>query len=135
MALSDLYMGDLLFKLITHETDNVSNVTYRAQKPFFAEDVKDSQAFPRSAPEAQGLSHTFLKRLIARIKKDPACKMHKLMVLKGGVCIAEEAFGPYPLNYPHVTHSMCKSLTGMAIGLLLDEGKLSLEDNVYEIFG
>lgn len=31
-------------------------------------------------------------------------------------------------------HSMCKSITGMAIGLLIDEGKLSLDENIYNIF-
>ena len=29
---------------------------------------------------------------------------------------------------------MCKSITGMAIGLLIDEGKLSLDENIYNIF-
>ena len=29
---------------------------------------------------------------------------------------------------------MCKSITGMAVGLLIDEGKLKLEDNIYDIF-
>lgn len=134
MALSDLYMGDLLLKLITHETGNVSYVTYRAQKPVFPTDPADPQAFPRALPEAQGLSHTFVRQLISRLHEDPACKMHKLMIVKDGACIAEEQFGPYPLNHPHVTHSMCKSITGMAVGLLIAEGKLSLEDNVFDLF-
>lgn len=134
MALSDLYMGDLLLKLITHETGNVSYVSYRPQKPLFVPALDDTPYFARTAPEAQGLSHTFVKQMISRLKEDPACKMHKLMVIKNGACIAEESFGPYPLNHPHVTHSMCKSITGMAIGLLIDEGLLTLEDNVFDLF-
>ena len=54
--------------------------------------------------------------------------MHHFMVLRNGKVICEANFAPYRSRIWHVTHSMCKSITGMAIGLLVEEGKLSLED-------
>ena len=31
-------------------------------------------------------------------------------------------------------HSMCKSITGLAAGIAIDEGYFSLEDSIYDIF-
>ncbi|MEG0227420.1 MAG: serine hydrolase [Lachnospiraceae bacterium] len=61
--------------------------------------------------------------------------MHHMMVLKNGKVISECSFAPYPKGMWHITHSLCKSITGMAIGMLIEEGKLSLEDRVIDIFG
>lgn len=60
--------------------------------------------------------------------------MHHFMVLRNGKVICEANFAPYRSRIWHVTHSMCKSITGMAIGLLVEEGKLSLDENIYDIF-
>lgn len=60
--------------------------------------------------------------------------MHHFMVLRNGKVICEANFAPYRSGIWHVTHSMCKSITGMAIGLLVEEGKLSLDENIYDIF-
>jgi CubicO group peptidase (beta-lactamase class C family) len=47
--------------------------------------------------------------------------------------IAEGTFGAYDLHVWHITHSACKSITGLAIGMLIDEGKLDLEDSVPKV--
>ena len=43
--------------------------------------------------------------------------MHHFMALRHGKVICECNFAPYPKGMWHITHSMCKSITGMAIGL------------------
>ena len=48
--------------------------------------------------------------------------------------LCECNFAPYPKGMWHITHSMCKSITGMAVGLLIQEGKLRLDENIYDIF-
>ena len=56
-------------------------------------------------------------------------EMHHFMALRHGRVICECYFAPYPKGMWHVTHSMCKSITGMAIGMLVEEGKLKLDEN------
>ena len=48
--------------------------------------------------------------------------------------ICEADFAPYRKGIWHITHSMCKSITGMAVGFLVEEGKLELSENIYKIF-
>lgn len=56
------------------------------------------------------------------------------MALRHGKVICECNFAPYPKGIWHITHSMCKSITGMAIGMLIEEEKLKLDENIYDIF-
>lgn len=60
--------------------------------------------------------------------------MHHFMALRHGKVICECNFAPYPKGMWHITHSMCKSITGMAIGMLIEEEKLKLDENIYDIF-
>jgi CubicO group peptidase (beta-lactamase class C family) len=57
-----------------------------------------------------------------------------VIVLKNGKVIAEAAFGAYDQRIWHITHSECKSVTGLAVGILIGEGKLSLDDKIVDIF-
>ena len=50
--------------------------------------------------------------------------MHHLLVLRNGQVICECNFAPYRSGIWHATYSMCKSITGMAVGFLISEGKL-----------
>ena len=56
------------------------------------------------------------------------------MALRHGKVICECNFAPYSKGMWHITHSMCKSITGMAIGMLIEEEKLKLDENIYDIF-
>lgn len=62
------------------------------------------------------------------------CGTHACIVLRHGRVVSEGWYAPYSSRYWHVTHSMCKSVTGTAIGMLADEGRLSLDEHVCEIF-
>ena len=72
--------------------------------------------------------------LVEELAGSPDTDMHHFMVLRHGNVICETDFAPYRKGIWHITHSMCKSITGMAAGLLIDEGKLDLSENIYKIF-
>ena len=40
----------------------------------------------------------------------------------------------YSRNEWHISHSMAKTVCGMVIGTLVDEGRLGLDDRVADIF-
>ncbi|MCR5671825.1 MAG: beta-lactamase family protein [Butyrivibrio sp.] len=136
MARAELYVGELLLKLVSRETGEISKVDYHPQKPEFLGVKASLETFlERTSPESQGVSSAFFYDLIKELQEDKECKMHKFMALRHGKVIAECAFEPYDIDMWHVSYSMCKSITGMAIGILINEGKLSLDTKLSEIFG
>ena len=57
------------------------------------------------------------------------------MIARNGAVILEGAYMPYDLETWRVTHSLCKSLIGLAAGIAIDEGYFGLDDTVASIFG
>ncbi len=136
MPRAELYVGELLMKLVARQTGEISKVDYRPQKKAFsALPFPDEEFLLRATPESQGVSSAFFYELLKSLSRDKNCNMHKFMCLRHGKVICECAFDPFDMDMWHVTYSMCKSITGMAIGLLIEEGRLSLEDTLGDIFG
>lgn len=134
MAKEQLAVAELIMNLILGKTENVSRVDFFPQKKNFPEDLPYEQPFPRATPESQGVSSRLLSAMIRELYSSKYTDMHHLMVLRHGKVICECNFAPYPAGMWHITHSMCKSITSMAIGLLVNEGKLTLDENIYKIF-
>ena len=89
---------------------------------------------PRSSPEREGLSSRQLLEFLRRAQVHPTINPHTLMVLRHGKVVCSCSFAPYREDVWHVTHSMCKSVTALAVGMLVGEGKLSLEEHICDIF-
>jgi CubicO group peptidase (beta-lactamase class C family) len=92
-----------------------------------------SRSLPRSAPEAQGVSSAALLDFIndADAKLDG---MHGFMLVRHGHVIAEGWWAPYSASSRHSLFSLSKSFTSTAVGLAINEGKLSLDDEVMKFF-
>lgn len=90
---------------------------------------------PRSLPEAEGVSSAALATFYREIAASPTTNAHALLVLRHGRVVAEGYFAPYREGVWHVTHSMCKTITGCAVGLAIHEGLFGLDDPITEIFG
>ena len=93
-----------------------------------------SFAFVRATPESQGISSDLFAALLRELDTSKDTEMHHFMALRHSKVICECNFAPYPKGMWHITHSMCKSITGMAIGMLIEEEKLKLDENIYDIF-
>ena len=61
-------------------------------------------------------------------------EMHGLMLLRHGQVYAEGHWAPYNAQTPHILFSFSKSLTSTAIGFAVQEGILSLEDKLVDLF-
>ena len=134
MARAELDVGELLLKLVARETGEISKVDYRPQKPEFMHDSVIGETYlERRSPESQGVSSAFFVDLIRELSSDKKIYIHKFMALRHGKVIAECAFEPYTMDMWHVSFSMCKSIVGMAIGILIDEGRLSLDEKISDI--
>lgn len=155
MAKEQLAVIEMVTNMILGKTEGISKVDFVPQKTRCPEpengmhmhdkvpviqdqDIEKTknqqQIFPRKTPESQGIVSDHLRYLIQELADSPNTDMHHFMVLRHGNVICEADFAPYRKGIWHITHSMCKSITGMAVGFLVEEGKLELSENIYKIF-
>lgn len=133
MAKEQIAVAELVLNMILGKTGG-TRVDYFPQKPDFPFDAVYEQAFVRATPESQGISSDLFAALLRELDASKDTEMHHFMALRHGKIICECDFAPYPKGMWHITHSMCKSITGMAIGMLIEEEKLKLDENIYDIF-
>src|SRR5258707_1347607 len=91
--------------------------------------LADGSSLPRSSPEAQGISSADILAYVeaADHKIDT---LHSFMLVRQGKVVAEAWGSPESAEKPHVMHSLSKSFTSTAVGLAVEEGKLSIDDPV-----
>ena len=133
MTKEQIAVAELVLNMILGKTGG-TRVDYFPQKPDFPFDAVYEQAFVRATPESQGISSDLFAALLRELDASKDTEMHHFMALRHGKVICECNFAPYPKGMWHITHSMCKSITGMAIGMLIEEEKLKLDENIYDIF-
>ena len=89
-------------------------------------------SFPRSTPEAQGVSSVALLALVEALEQIDA--MNSFMLVRHGQVIAEGWWTPYDAQSNHELYSLSKSFTSTAVGMAVAEGKLSIDDEVLKFF-
>ncbi|MBE5785896.1 MAG: serine hydrolase, partial [Clostridiales bacterium] len=125
---------DMMLKLLKHDVGNLPAYGYRLQKLTLPE-AKAPMPLARSAPEAVGVASGALKRFFEAVSAEPdTVAAHGALILRRGKVIAEGAWAPYRTDVPHMLYSMSKSFTGTAIGIAADEGFLSLDERLVDIF-
>lgn len=92
------------------------------------------QPFPRATPESQGISSLHIQKFLEELNRGGDLYMQDVLILRNGQVLCEAAFGAQDLNAPKHTFSACKSITSLAVGLLIDDGVLSLEDKAADFF-
>lgn len=61
-------------------------------------------------------------------------EVRSVVVRQGGEVVFEHAAAPFPLEHVHPLYSVTKSFTSVAVGMLVDEGRLSLADRWISYF-
>lgn len=86
-----------------------------------------------SFPEEVGVSSEAIKSIIEEFIENKA-EVHSLMILRHGKIAYESWAYPFTPEMPHIMYSVSKSFTSMAIGFAIEEGLLSLDTKVVDIF-
>ncbi|MCI8549561.1 MAG: serine hydrolase [Lachnospiraceae bacterium] len=133
MLKEQLAVMELLKNLIRGNTEGISRVTYTPQKPSFLEDRPAGWQFSRVVPESQGIPSRKLASFIRELAEEGRIDLHHVMVLRHGMVIAEVSVAPYKNGMWHASYSMCKTITGLAVGMLIAEGRLALDDKVFTL--
>ena len=91
------------------------------------------QPFQTATPESQGIPSDKLRTYLTTIGADRSIAAHQIMVLRNGNLLAHAAFGAQECDTWKYTFSACKSVTSLAIGILIGEGKLRTDTKVLSI--
>jgi hypothetical protein len=82
--------------------------------------------FEKITPEQAGISSDNVTALIKLMEKR-GCATHGIIMMKGGKVFAENYWAPFHQDFCHRLYSQTKSFVSVAIGLLVEEGKVKLE--------
>jgi len=113
--------------------NNNSSCRLPSGKPLFLP-IKSSGGFDEALPEQEGVRSTGLLNMFASISADRRINPHSAVILRNGKLISKADWAPYTADLPHVSHSLAKSVTGMAIGIAVEEKLLSVNETLGEIF-
>ncbi len=92
-----------------------------------------AQNLPRATPESQGVDTEGVLNFLQAIQVSKL-EWHSFMLLRHGKVVAEGWWEPFAPEYKHTLYSLSKSFTSTAIGFLVSEGKISVEDPVLKFF-
>jgi CubicO group peptidase (beta-lactamase class C family) len=95
--------------------------------------VNNSELFLPDVPERLGISSSAILKFINRLESEQLC-MHGFMLVRKGKTAAEGYWAPYNKSSMHRMYSVSKSFVSLAIGLMADEGKISLNDYAVNYF-
>ena len=123
---------ELLTSLVFGSDGSPSVVPYYPQKTEVS--GEDQRYFVRSVPEKHGISSRRLYNMLCELESEPRANIHSLLILAKGEVICECSRDGYSTSGWHLSHSMSKTVTGMAIGLLVDDGLLTVDRRVVDIF-
>ena len=84
-------------------------------------------------PEQVGISSKTISELLRDFKENDV-EVHSLMILREGKVAYETWAAPYAPEYPHMMYSVSKSFTSTAVGFAIDEGLMTLETRLIDIF-
>lgn len=89
--------------------------------------------FTYKKPEETGISSPWIMNFLNRLE---SCHlpMHSFILMKDDCIVAETYYAPYKHDTLHRMFSITKSFVSVAIGLLADEHKLSLDDRIISHF-
>ncbi len=123
---------NLLTSLAFGSENSPSVVPYYPQKTRISAD--EYKYFQRATPERHGISSRRIYNMLCALEAERRANMQGLMIISDGEVISECTKDGYDVNMWRLSHSMSKTVTGMAVGMLCDEGRLKLSDRLVEIF-
>ncbi len=123
---------NLLFSLVFGGRDDPSVIDYYPQKTRVGE--AEDNFFSVGSPERHGISSKRIYGMLCRLEEERRANVHSLMVIADGEKICECSTDGYSTRSWQASHSMAKTVVGMIIGILVEEGKLSVEAKLTELF-
>ena len=94
--------------------------------------MKDSR-FEFASPESLGIPSKAVADFL-REMKEYRFPLHSYILMRHGKIAAEGYVAPFAADKKHRMYSVSKSFTSVAVGMMITEGRLSLDDRVADFF-
>lgn len=88
---------------------------------------------PAPSPESLGIPSQAIQNFLQRIDAE-RIGMHGFLLVRHNRIAAEGYWAPWSANRKHRMYSVSKSFVALAVGMMIDEGKLTLADRVADYF-
>jgi CubicO group peptidase (beta-lactamase class C family) len=85
------------------------------------------------SPESLGIPSRAILNFLHRINAERIC-MHGFLLVRRNRIAAEGYWAPWSVDRKHRMYSVSKSFVSLAIGMMIDEGRLTLDDQVAKYF-
>jgi len=130
---SQMKTVDLLLKFLRGDMQHITPYPFVPQKK---KNIPQGNIgdLPHSTPESEGVPSAYIQQFFEELNACDEIHVHSVMLLRHGKVIAEGSFKPYFSGYPHMVFSLSKSITGMAVGMAVSDGLISLDEKVIDIF-
>ncbi len=89
--------------------------------------------FEKITPEQAGISSNAVTRFIRKLD-ERGLATHSVVLMRGDSIFGEFYWKPFHREFDHRMYSVTKSFVGIAIGMLRDDGRLSLDDTIASFF-
>lgn len=89
--------------------------------------------FKTVTPESAGISSKFVSQFIDTLN-ERGLATHSIILARGENIFAEAYWAPFDKDFCHRMYSQTKSFVSIAIGLLIDDGLLALNDKICDHF-
>ena len=86
-----------------------------------------------TTPREAGFSEQSIEKFLQELRRR-GLNMHSVLMLRGENIFFERYWAPFTPETPHRMYSVTKSFVSVAIGCLLDEGKIALDDPIVKYF-
>lgn len=122
-----------LINLFDRSKTTEPTVKITINKPLCPNRESEIMPLERAVPESVGVESGHISEFIKEVCAKKELDMHGIMIVKNGKIICDAEFGAYKSEFWHAEYSLSKSVAAMAIGMLIDEGKLSLDSKAVKI--
>ena len=89
--------------------------------------------FNRTLPEDVGIPSKAIRSVLEYLDKKEI-PMHSLLIMRGDKLVFEKYYAPYKRDTLHRLFSISKTLTALAISLLIDESRVSFDSSITDYF-
>ena len=83
-------------------------------------------------PEEAGLDSARISKFIERMKEKKV-NLHSFLIARDGKILTEAYYKPFDKDFKHRLYSCSKTYVALAIGRLIGEGKIKLEDRIADL--
>ena len=133
----EIFMYQKALSFFTKLYNNRDEAKYfgaRPMKPKLPIHAPVKYPFERATPESVGIRSEHIYAFLKELSEMTELAPHLLMITRNDKMICKTEFYPYRTDTWHVSHSLCKTITAIAIGLLVEDGTLSLDEKITDIF-